>query len=73
MSAFSNLEITGYSQNRTHYSETSLSIPFNHPPQDGRINVEPSSGESLITEFTISALDWEDDDLPLQYKFQYKL
>lgn len=46
---------------------------FNRPPFGGWMSVYPSKGQSLITEFTLSAPHWQDDpeDLPLLYTFSF--
>lgn len=40
------------------------------PPCCGRCDVYPKEGIELVDEFTISAVDWQDQDLPLQYMFE---
>ena len=39
----------------------------------GSLAVSPSSGLGLSTAFTLSASDWFDTDLPLQYSFAYSI
>ena len=52
----------GYSE----YHVTSNSLPFG-----GVCNVSPTSGLTLITEFTFTCMNWQDPDLQLQYQFIY--
>ncbi|KAK4307157.1 hypothetical protein Pmani_021063 [Petrolisthes manimaculis] len=48
-------------------------IKPNSPPKDGSIQVTPTRGEALITEFTFNASGWTDEvsDMPLSYYFGY--
>lgn len=43
----------------------------NSPPVGGVCNVSPTSGVTLITEFTFACNNWQDPDLQLQYEFIY--
>ena len=49
--------------------QSSISVTTNSPPFPGKFTVSPSSGKELMDEFMISAINWEDDDLPLSYVF----
>ena len=42
------------------------------PPLGGSLVVEPPSGTALLTEFTLSAVDWltEDAHLPVSFAFE---
>ena len=51
------------------YSE--YQVTTNSPPSGGKCTVNPQSGITLVTEFTIACANWQDDDLPLQYEFSY--
>ena len=51
------------------YSE--YHVTSNSPPVGGVCNVSPTSGVSLITEFTFTCMNWQDSDLRLQYEFVY--
>ena len=51
------------------YSE--YHVTSNSPPVGGECNVSPTSGVSLITEFTFTCMNWQDSDLRLQYEFVY--
>jgi hypothetical protein len=53
---------TGYAQ---------IQIKVNSPPSPGSLDVQPSSGEVLLTTFQISCNNWVDAHLPLQYSFAY--
>ena len=50
-------------------SYSSLSFDVNEAPSSGRLEVSPSSGYALTTDFSFSALNWVDEDLPLTYLF----
>ena len=43
------------------------------PPTGGECSITPSSGVSLMTNFTLSCNSWISEDTPLTYKFQYQL
>ena len=51
------------------YSE--YHVTSNSPPVGGVCTVSPTSGISLITEFTFTCRNWQDQDLQLQYQFIY--
>jgi len=46
-----------------------LQMNVNLGPVGGKLTVSPSSGLALVDTFILSAKDWSDADLPLQYKF----
>ncbi|KAK3864941.1 hypothetical protein Pcinc_029406 [Petrolisthes cinctipes] len=48
-------------------------IKPNSPPKDGSIQVTPTTGEALITEFMFNTSGWTDElsDMPLSYYFGY--
>jgi hypothetical protein len=46
------------------YAEVSLTV--NQAPSSGVVAVTPSGGFTLKTEFTLEALDWVEEDYPLQ-------
>jgi hypothetical protein len=52
-----------------------LDIRINGPPNSGSVAVSPSSGVSLQTSFSFSAINWLDvsTDYPLQYSFLFQL
>eukprot|EP00466_Bigelowiella_natans_P016499 jgi/Bigna1/132871/aug1.19_g7579 len=50
-----------------------VSFIVNTPPSLGSCGVSPSSGVALVDMFVMTCALWEDEDLPLRYKFQYKL
>ena len=52
----------------TGWAETSVLI--NESPHSGSVAVEPSDGQSLSTQFNIFAQGWEDDHMPLNYRFR---
>jgi hypothetical protein len=56
------------------YSWIETSVTVNGLPRNGYVQVQPSCGMGLLTEFTIAAKDWNDDpeDLPLAYAFTYQ-
>lgn len=43
------------------------------PPLGGTCTIEPSSGISLITYFTLSCSGWTSSSTPLSYQFQFQL
>ena len=51
------------------YSE--YQVTTNSPPSVGNCQVSPQSGITLVTEFTFTCSNWQDEDLPLQYEFVY--
>ena len=51
------------------YSE--YHVTSNSSPVGGVCCVSPTSGVTLITEFTFTCINWQDPDLQLQYEFVY--
>ena len=43
------------------------------PPTEGNCSITPPSGISLKTDFNLSCSNWESDNTPLTYQFQYRL
>ncbi|CAH3159311.1 unnamed protein product, partial [Pocillopora meandrina] len=43
------------------------------PPRGGDCSITPPSGISLETNFSLSCSNWENDNTPLSYQFQYRL
>ena len=54
-----------------HVGYSEYQVTTNSPPVKGTCDVSPTSGIALTTEFTFTCTDWQDPDLPLQYKFIY--
>lgn len=52
-------------------SVASIVVTVNSPPVPGVLSVTPPTGLELTTEFTLVAYLWQDNDLPLTYKFGY--
>jgi len=50
-------------------SYSTLSLTVNEAPNSGTVAVAPSQGFALDTSFTLTALNWVDEDLPLLYRF----
>ena len=50
-------------------SYSTVSLTMNEAPSSGSLDVFPATGFTLETEFTFTALNWVDDDLPLSYIF----
>jgi hypothetical protein len=50
-----------------------VAVSINAPPLSGFVDVSPTTGTALTTQFRISAPQWTDDvdDLPLMYVFAY--
>jgi hypothetical protein len=57
--------VNGYS------SSSSVTIATNSPPFGGVLEVNPPQGVMLETLFSMFALGWVDEDLPLSYQFGY--
>ena len=43
------------------------------PPTGGNCSITPPNGISLKTDFNLSCSNWESDNTPLSYQFQYRL
>ena len=54
------------------YSEASVVVETLAPPQPGSVEVNPASGQGVKTVFTIEAMDFQDEDTPLSYKFGFR-
>ena len=50
----------------------SVTVSTNSPPQPGLFLVFPRNGTMLETEFSFSAVEWEDVDRPMSYDFGYQ-
>jgi hypothetical protein len=50
-------------------ASSSIDIETNSPPLPGRLTTVPKEGISFDTLFLVSALQWEDVDLPITYEF----
>ena len=48
-------------------------ISTSSPPTNGNCSVEPASGISLVTNFTLKCNDWASENGPLSYQFQVNL
>ena len=48
-------------------------ISTSSPPTSGNCSVEPASGASLVTNFTLKCDGWESENGPLSYQFQVNL
>ena len=53
-------------------SEASVVVETLSPPQPGSVEVSPASGKGVKTFFTIEAVDFQDEDTPLSYKFGFR-
>eukprot|EP00466_Bigelowiella_natans_P003746 jgi/Bigna1/131290/aug1.14_g5998 len=47
-----------------------LSLATNSAPALGRCEATPKTGVALETVFTLRCIDWSDEDLPLQYRYE---
>ena len=56
----------------TYDFSTSIT-PTAIPPRGGDCSITPPSGISLETNFSLSCSNWESDNTPLSYQFQYRL
>ena len=54
------------------YSEASVVVETLSPPQPGQLEVSPATGQGVRTVFTIEAVDFQDEDTPLSYKFGFR-
>eukprot|EP00854_Cymbomonas_tetramitiformis_P007592 gene7592-9040_t len=48
-------------------------VLMNTPPSGGRLEVWPREGLALNTSFTMSALEWYDEDFPLWFEIVYQV
>ena len=46
-----------------------MSFAINEAPSSGTLTVSPGRGFALDTSFTLTALNWVDEDLPLSFRF----
>ena len=53
------------------YASNSLSIQINNPPNPGYFSMSPNMGFEVLTDFTLSANNWDDVDIPLSYQFYF--
>ena len=54
------------------FSEASVVVETLSPPQPGSVEVSPATGQGVKTVFTIEAVDFQDEDTPLTYKFGFR-
>ncbi|KAK3274984.1 hypothetical protein CYMTET_16864 [Cymbomonas tetramitiformis] len=54
-------------------SSASLLVEVNTAPSGGAAAAAPLEGVAMTTAFTLSALGWEDDDVPLWYQWKYQI
>jgi hypothetical protein len=52
-------------------SSLAIDIMVNAPPTPGSFLVDPVEGEELLTFFSFACNSWRDENLPLQYQFDY--
>jgi hypothetical protein len=64
---------TMYSYGGVYSTDTiaSITVTINDPPVSGDFSVAPDQGNEISTVFTMTCLDWLDDDLPINYVFGY--
>ena len=55
------------------YDFATAITPTAIPPRGGYCSITPPSGISLETNFSLSCSNWESDNTPLSYRFQYRL
>ncbi|CAM9310661.1 unnamed protein product, partial [Ectocarpus fasciculatus] len=58
-----------YTTDRSVTAAASVLIITNGPPVNGVLTITPDSGEMLSTPFSISASQWQDEDLPVTYQY----
>ena len=54
-------------------STAELLFEINKPPENGTLAVSPEAGTATNMTFFITALDYQDEDLPLMYAFSFEL
>lgn len=60
-----------YTTIRSLSSSASVRVITNGAPLNGIFNVDPLEGVMLSTAFTMSASQWQDEDLPISYQYAY--
>ncbi|CAM9156743.1 unnamed protein product, partial [Ectocarpus fasciculatus] len=60
-----------YTTDRLVSASSSVRITTNGPPVNGIMTVSPDSGEMLSTPFSMSASQWQDEDLPISYQYAH--
>ncbi|KRX01334.1 Insulin-like growth factor binding protein, N-terminal [Pseudocohnilembus persalinus] len=65
------IKITCYNPYFSLPAISTFNLNLNEPPTNCYLQVTPSTGVSLSTIFTLSILNCEDDNQPLNYKFSY--
>ncbi|KAK3283827.1 hypothetical protein CYMTET_8493 [Cymbomonas tetramitiformis] len=73
LSAGSKYIFTLSAEDRIGPSSAEIEVTLNIAPQNGVFFVTPATGVSLETLFSMAAPKWEDDDVPLQFQFQYRV
>lgn len=53
-------------------SSSNIAIRVNDAPTGGFFTISPELGYEMLDKFNFIASQWNDNDLPLTYKFQYK-
>ena len=53
-------------------SQAFFEVLTNNPPESGMFTISPSSGQALLTLFTLSAISWMDQDLPISTVFGFR-
>jgi len=48
-----------------------IEVQLNMPPHSGKFTISPAVGEALSTPFTLTAEQWQDQDLPMKHTFSY--
>ena len=54
------------------YSD-SVIVHVNAAPVDGNVSVSPTVGESITTVFELAAAGWNDEDVPLRYRYAWRV
>ena len=53
-------------------TEASVEVSVLSPPSPGTLTLSPQSGTAVQTVFTLTAADWQDEDVPLTFTFGYR-
>jgi len=65
------LQINLMVANSTRRGSAFLEIPYNTPPMEGTVVIDPAEGYVLDTYFSITTKDWIEEDVPIYYQFFY--
>eukprot|EP00854_Cymbomonas_tetramitiformis_P012936 gene12936-15292_t len=64
---------TLHAEDATGTGTTSLEVEVNRAPRGGWLRVTPLEGDALTTVFTMNSSEWDDEDLPLEMQYSYRI